>query len=120
MRTIGIQRISPKGIDFVVKRGSGTCDALASGRPVAILHLQGRYMPGETAEQWRGEGCCERIPLDDLIGLLPHYTIASMVTSKRVENETPEMLPDSNSGVRLGSFLTFTSAVLQKCLAHVP
>lgn len=74
-----------------MKKGSGTCDSLAAGRPIAILHLQGRYMPGETAEQWRGEGSCERLPLDDFMNLLPHYTIASMVSSKRIEKENEEM-----------------------------
>ena len=91
MRTVGVQRVSPDGIDFVMKKGSGTCDSLAAGRPIAILHLQGRYMPGETAEQWRGEGSCERLPLDDFMNLLPHYTIAAMVSSKRIEKENEEM-----------------------------
>ena len=91
MRTVGVQRVSPEGIDFVMKKGSGTCDSLAAGRPIAILHLQGRYLPGETAEQWRGEGSCERLPLDDLMNLLPHYTIAAMVSSKRIEKENEEM-----------------------------
>jgi hypothetical protein len=100
LRTIGVQRISPKGIDFVMKKGSGTCDAMAGGRPVAILHLQGRYMPGEQAEQWRGEGYCERIPLDELIELLPHFTITSMVSSKRIEKENPEIMAEVKSGVR--------------------
>jgi len=83
-----------------MKKGSGVCDALAAGQPVAILHLQGRYMPGEVAEQWRGEGHCERLPLGDLIDLLPHYTIASMVSSKRIENEDAGILASTASGVR--------------------
>jgi hypothetical protein len=70
-----------------MKKGAGACDALASGRPISILHLQGRYMPGETAEQWRGEGVCERVPLDNLIDRLPHYTITAMVSTKRIEDE---------------------------------
>jgi hypothetical protein len=97
-----VQRVSPEGIDFVMKKGSGTCDSLADGRPLAILHLQGRYMPGETAEQWRGEGICERLPLDDLMDLLPHYTVASMVSSKRIEKEKGIIL----SGVRKYFFIT--------------
>jgi len=92
LRTVGVQRVSEEGIDFVMKKGSGTCDSLASGRPLAILHLQGRYLPGETAEQWRGEGHCERLPLNDLMDLLPHYTVASMVSSKRIEKEKDGIL----------------------------
>jgi len=91
LRTVNIQRITEEGIDFVMKRGSGTCDALAEGRPLSILHLQGRFMPGERAEQWRGEGHCERLLLDDYIHQLPHYTITAMVSSKRLEQETKNM-----------------------------
>jgi hypothetical protein len=83
-----------------MKKGSGTCDALADGRPVSVLHLQGRYVPGETAEQWRGEGYCERLPLHDLLERLPHYTITSMVGSKRIEKEKGKKLTDGVSEVR--------------------
>jgi hypothetical protein len=82
-----VQKVSEEGIDFVMKKGSGTCDRLAEGRPISVLHLQGRYLPGETAEQWRGEGHCMRLELDDLLDKLPHYTITSMVASKRIEEE---------------------------------
>jgi hypothetical protein len=48
LRTVGIQRISEKGIDFVMKRGSsGTSEVVANGAPVAVLHSQGKYIPGE-------------------------------------------------------------------------
>ena len=101
---MGVQRISPEGIDFVMKKGSGTCDSLAAGRPLAFLHLQGRYMPGEAAEQWRGEGFCERMALtEELLGKLPSYTVTSMVASKRLEKEKGhyvEELHDGVSGVR--------------------
>ena len=70
-----------------MKKGSGTCDALRDGRPMSILHLQGRYVPGETAEQWRGEGFCEVMPLPEILEQLPHYTITAMLSSKRVEKE---------------------------------
>ena len=98
LRTVGVQRVSEKGIDFVMKKGSGTCDALAQGRPLAILHLQGRYVPGETAEQWRGEGHCKRLPLDDMLGRLPHYTITGMVSSKRIEKEKGALVKDLQVG----------------------
>lgn len=91
--------MSPAGIDFVMKKGSGTCDALAEGRPISILHLQGRYMPGEIAEQWRGEGYCERLPLEELLDQLPHYTIAGMVASKRIEKEKGAAADELHQGV---------------------
>lgn len=83
-----------------MKKGSLSCDALAEGRPVSMLHLQGRYVPGETAEQWRGEGVCERLPLWDLLERLPHYTITSMVASKRIEKENGKKLHEGVSEVR--------------------
>lgn len=82
--------MSPEGIDFVMKKGSDTCDVLAAGRPISILHLHGRYLPGEQAEQWRGEGYCERISLKEVINHLPEYTKISMVSSKRIEKESPQ------------------------------
>jgi hypothetical protein len=61
-------------------------------------------MPGETAEQWRGEGFCERMTLtQELLGTLPSYTVTSMVACKRLEKEKGqyvEELHDGVSGVR--------------------
>ena len=88
-----------------MKKGSGTCDSLADGRPISILHLQGRYMPGETAEQWRGEGYCERMVLTpEMLQAMPSYTITSMVAAKRLEKEKGDQvheLRDGISGVRM-------------------
>lgn len=111
LRTVGVQRVSNDGIEFVMKKGSGTCDALAGGRPISILHLQGRYMPGETAEQWRGEGFCERMVMSpELLNNLPSYTITSMVASKRLEMEKGDLveeLKDGVSGVGVACALLF-------------
>ena len=97
-----------------MKKGSGTCDALAAGRPISILHLQGRYLPGEKAEQWRGEGLCERLPLEDMLDLLPHYTIAGMVSSKRIELEKGDLvteLSENASGVSADSGASMIVAI---------
>jgi hypothetical protein len=106
-----VQRVSEKGIDFVMKKGSGTCDALANGRPIAILHLQGRYVPGETAEQWRGEGSCKRLPLDDMLDRLPHYTITGMVSSKRIEKEKGALVKDLQVGTSEVSIFVLSGCV---------
>lgn len=87
MRTIGIERVSRAGIDFVLKRGSPTSDSVASGRPVAILHQQGRFLPGESAEQWRGEGRCDELKLGDVLDLIPHHVVTSIVASSRISAE---------------------------------
>ncbi|KAL3923303.1 MAG: hypothetical protein SGARI_006250 [Bacillariaceae sp.] len=100
LRTVGVQRVSPQGIEYEKKKGSGTCDSLADGRPMSILHLQGRYLPGETAEQWRGEGICERMVLDEeMVKTLPSYTVTSMVASKRLEKEKGDQVHELNDGI---------------------
>ena len=79
---------------------------MALGNPVSILHLQGRYLPGESAEQWRGEGVCERMPLEGLLDRLPHYTVTSMVASKRIELEKGNAVHELQEGVSdVSSFL---------------
>ncbi|KAL3937513.1 MAG: hypothetical protein SGBAC_007405 [Bacillariaceae sp.] len=104
LRTVGVQRVSEDGIDFIMKKGCGTCDFLASGKPLSILHLQGRYMPGETVEQWRGEGICEIRPLSEIRDKLPTYSIVAMLSSKLIEKGKGDMLEelkDKVSGKRL-------------------
>jgi hypothetical protein len=118
LRTIGIQRISPEGIDFVVKKGGSTCDALAAGRPIAILQTQGRHMPGELAEQWRGEGHCKKIPLDDLVMVLPQYTTASMLSSRRIEKGNSDILEEVRSGVRAMEYNVYKEGLLLNGCPH--
>jgi hypothetical protein len=83
-----------------MKRGSATAEALATaGSPMAMLHSQGKYLPGEKAEQWRGEGHCAVLPLSEILDLIPHFTITSLVGSKRLELEYehyPEMHVHNN------------------------
>lgn len=87
LRTVGFQRVSDLGIDFVVKKGTSTGRAFNTGCPVSILVQTGRYIPGESAEQWRGEGHCEALPLTDIIEVVPDYTVSHMVASRRIELE---------------------------------
>ena len=102
LRTIGIERVSSEGVDFVMKRGSATAKSVAAGRPVAFLHAQGKMLPGEHSEQWRGEGHCHELPLDSVIELVPHYTLTSMVGSKRMALELASHEPhDAVSTERL-------------------
>jgi hypothetical protein len=63
-------------------------------------------MPGETAEQWRGEGYCERMVLTkEMLDKLPSYTITSMVASKRLELEKGDHVEELHDGVSGVSFL---------------
>lgn len=87
VRTVGIERITTAGIDFVLKRGSPTAESVANGHPVAIMHQKGHFLPGESAEQWRGEGHCDRLALGDILDLIPNFTVTSMVASSRFAAE---------------------------------
>jgi hypothetical protein len=82
-----VERISSAGVDFVMKRGHKTAHLLLQGCPISFLHTQGRHLPGETSEQWRGEGRCEELKLADVLDLIPHFTLTSMVGSRRLKME---------------------------------
>jgi len=88
LRTVGIQKVGPAGIDFVTKAGSKIADTLAQEQPVSILHAQGTYKPGCSAQQWRGDGHCEKIPLADILHCLPQYTVTGMLVAKRIVQES--------------------------------
>ena len=96
LRTIGIERMSSSGIDFVMKKGHPTAETLMNGQPISFLHTQGRYLPGEKAEQWRGHGVCRSVPLATVLDLVPHFTITSMVGSRRVTHELAETPHDKD------------------------
>lgn len=86
-----------------MKRGSSTAEAIAAGKQIAVLHSQGKYLPGESAEQWRGEGQCKVLPLAHVLDLIPHFTITGLVGSKRLELEhkdDPEALHSNVSDHR--------------------
>lgn len=87
LRTVGIERISQAGIDFVVKRDSVISEAMNQGQGLAFLHTQGLFLPGQSAEQWRGEGQCLALPLSEVISEVPHFVLTSMLGSKRIAEE---------------------------------
>ena len=106
LRTIGIQRISENGIDFVVKKGSGCSKTFVSGRPISVLHLKGKYVAGEIVEQWRAEGHCEKIPLAEVIDVIPSYTLNAMIATKRLEQEIE---------MKFNSDVSFEICIISSC-----
>ena len=88
IRTVGIERVTQQGIDFVLKRGTKVADVLTKGQELSFLHTAGLFLPGQSAEQWRGEGTCQAIPLGQVIDEVPHFIITSMVGSKRIAAES--------------------------------
>jgi hypothetical protein len=101
LRTVGIERISAMGIDFVLKRGSYTASAIAAGQPVSMLSQQGRFLHGEHSEQWRGEGSCQTLPLGEILDLIPNFVVTSMVASTRIAREDGSASTDHVSDGRL-------------------
>ena len=87
-----------------MKSGSYTAKSVGAGTPVAMLHQQGKFLPGEHAEQWRGEGACQPIDLGDVLDLIPHFTVTSMVASSRIANEkaSAEQQAKEHEGVSEG------------------
>lgn len=70
-----------------MKASHPAVNALADGQILSFLQMQGKFLPGEKAEQWRGEGRCMRLPLPEVLDLIPHFTITSMVGSRRLAEE---------------------------------
>lgn len=90
---MGIERVTPEGIDFVVKRGSIVCNAISKGQALSFLHTQGNFLPGQAAEQWRGEGLGLVLPLTEVLSEVPHFVITSMVGSQRIARESTNGWP---------------------------
>jgi hypothetical protein len=100
LRTVSIERITPDGIDFVMKSTSPASISAKDGSSVSILYQEGKFLPGQAAEQWRGEGYCETIPLVEIVHLVPTFTKTSMIASCRINNITSN--PDAKADVSEG------------------
>lgn len=88
LRTVNFQRVTEKGIDFVMKNRAHASDLLfLADKYVSFLYTTGKYVPGEKIEQWRAQGRCEPIRLNELIDYVPLYTIVEMVASVRANKE---------------------------------
>jgi hypothetical protein len=89
LRTVHVQRVTPAGIDFVLKSGD-TASQLTNGTSLSMVHLIGHFMRGESTEQWRGEGPCANIKLDsELVSVVPAHTLTSIIGAVRLQKEEP-------------------------------
>jgi hypothetical protein len=87
LRTVGLERITAAGLEFVLKDGP-VAHAVAQGRPISVLWTHGQLRMGEEAAQWRAEGHCSRIRVADVIDLVPHFTLCSILASRRFLQES--------------------------------
>lgn len=88
-RTLNIQRISTEGIDFVCKKKPDSI--FDHKRPVSFLYTDGQYKPGHHILQWRGDGICEKIPLEQVLERVPEYSITEIVASCRARRDIHNM-----------------------------
>jgi len=84
LKTVSLNRLTEKGIDFISKKGS-----LTKGQPTSILQTFGSYKVGETVEQWRAEGLCEALDLDEILPYVTPNTVVEMIATHRALSEFP-------------------------------
>mmetsp|Transcript_22393 Transcript_22393/g.33134 ORF Transcript_22393/g.33134 Transcript_22393/m.33134 type:complete len:260 (-) Transcript_22393:74-853(-) len=84
-RTVNFQRISPEGIEFVSKNKSDSI--FDHNRPVSFLYTEGKYKPGHKVVQWRGDGICQKIDLEEVLEYVPEYSISEIIASCRARKE---------------------------------
>lgn len=86
VRTIGFQRISELGLDWLTLRPKQDFN------PVAICYTEGIYPPptGETCEQWRAEGQLTEIPISNVLETVPIGSFAQILAVGRLKQTTHE------------------------------
>lgn len=57
---------------------------------VSFLYTEGKYLPGQTVQQWRAQGVCSPIRLVEVLQYAPTSTIVEMVASVRANKEGDE------------------------------
>jgi len=88
-RTVNFLRVSEEGIYFCSKNKATSAACVSSDdKPVSFLYTEGKYRPGENIVQYRANGTCQRVPLDEkLLSIIPEYTITEIVASKKARLE---------------------------------
>lgn len=88
LRTVNFQRVTPDGIDFIMKNRGHSSDLLfAEDQYVSFLYTEGKYLPGQTVQQWRAQGLCNPIRLKEVLQCAPTSTVVEMVASVRANKE---------------------------------
>mmetsp|Transcript_25596 Transcript_25596/g.70656 ORF Transcript_25596/g.70656 Transcript_25596/m.70656 type:complete len:241 (+) Transcript_25596:84-806(+) len=89
VRTIGFQRVSEAGLDWLTRRKSSLVD-----EAVAICYTAGVYPPpaGESCEQWRAEGQLAEIPIVEALKTAPRGSLAQILAVGRISEGRDERL----------------------------
>lgn len=98
---MNFQRVSEEGIDFVSKKGGTISVCSQNNTPVSISHVCGKFVHGESVEQWRSEGLLKTIPLtEELIKHIPDYSLVGLVASQRAEKESGNIIGSTSDGYK--------------------
>ena len=104
VRTIGFQRISEKGLDWLIKRPRSSSSSITATtsmttmsnsttnllKPVALCYTEGIYPPtnpNDSCEQWRAEGQPIEIPVTEILDTVPMKSFAQILAVGRLEEE---------------------------------
>mmetsp|Transcript_20074 Transcript_20074/g.25356 ORF Transcript_20074/g.25356 Transcript_20074/m.25356 type:complete len:155 (-) Transcript_20074:103-567(-) len=68
-------------------RGHSSDLLFAEDQYVSFLYTEGKYLPGQTVQQWRAQGICSPIRLKEVLQCAPTFTIVEMVASVRANKE---------------------------------
>lgn len=98
-----------------MKSTSPASKSAVAGLPASIMYQEGKFLSGQSAEQWRGEGKCETIPLDEIVNLVPTFTKTSMIASCRINDITssPHAKVDVSDGRMVMISRSRTTEVMQ-------
>jgi len=88
VRTIGFQRISEAGLDWLTRRKSQAV------KPVALCYTAGVYPPppGESCEQWRAEGSLVELPVAEALKTAPMGSFAQILAVGRISANSIDRL----------------------------
>ena len=104
VRTIGFQRISEKGLDWLIKRPRSSSSSITATtsmttmsnsttnllKPVALCYTEGIYPPtnpNDSCEQWRAEGQPIEIPVTEILDTVPLKSFAQILAVGRLEEQ---------------------------------
>ena len=68
-------------------RGHGSDLLFVDDQYMSFLYTFGKYLPGQKVEQWRAQGLCQPIRLQEIISYVQPHSIVEMVASVRANKE---------------------------------
>ena len=100
VRTVGFQRVSECGLDYLMKRPDPAISRYSD--EVAINYTYGGYPPpeGDVCEQWRAEGVAVEIAVENILGTAPLGSFAQIVVCAHAAPDAAWADADGGGGAR--------------------